>query len=112
MDSRFRQATRPLATLVVPDTLKHGTGGVEILFNAAAELPPAKRYVFDMGGVTFIEPCGVIALLSAVRHCAKESGARVLIKNLGEQLYPHLHRMDMFRVAEAWLRPLTPLNEE
>jgi signal transduction histidine kinase len=65
-----------------------------------------------MGGVTFIEPCGVIALLSCVRHCATLSGRRVLIKNLKEHLYPYLHRMDLFRVAEAWLRPLAPLNEE
>jgi anti-sigma regulatory factor (Ser/Thr protein kinase) len=85
---------------------------VENLFNRVAELPPARRYVFDMSGVSFIEPCGVIALLSAVRHCATQSGGRVLIKNLGEQLYPYLHRMDLFRVAEAWLRPLAPLNEE
>jgi anti-sigma regulatory factor (Ser/Thr protein kinase) len=68
--------------------------------------------MFDMDGVTFIEPCGVIALLSAVRFCAAQSGKRVLIKNLSEQLYPYLHRMNLFRVAAEWLKPLTPLNEE
>jgi signal transduction histidine kinase len=112
MYSRPWQTTKAIETLLVPDTLRHGTGGVETFFNAVATLPPARRYVFDMGGVTFVEPCGVIALLSAVRHCATQSGSRVLIKNLGEQLYPYLHRMDLFRVAEAWLRPIAPLNEE
>jgi hypothetical protein len=61
------QESLPTATLTVPDTLRHGTGGVEILFNQVAELPSARRYVFDMSGVAFIEPCGVIALLTAVR---------------------------------------------
>src|ERR1044071_7098369 len=103
---------RPVITLTVPDTLKHGTGGVEILYKLVAELPPAMRYVFDMDSVTFVEPCGVIALLSAVRSCAERSGRRVLIKNLNEQIYPYLHRMDLFSVAGAWLRPLEPLNEE
>lgn len=101
-----------ISTLCVPDALRHGTDSVEILFNALAELPSAKRYVFDMSKVTFIEPCGVIALLSIVRQCAMQTGERVLIKNLNEQLYPYLHRMDLFRVGEAWLKPLMPLNEE
>jgi len=112
MYSRSWQTSQPTAALSVPNTLRHGTGGVENLLNLVTELPPARRYVFDMGGVTFIEPCGVIALLSTIRHCATQSGKRVLIKNLSEQLYLYLHRMDLFRVAEAWLRPLTPLNEE
>lgn len=99
-------------TITVPDTLRHGTGGVEALFKLVAELPLAKRYVFDMAGVTFIEPCGVIALLSAIRHCSAQSGKRVLLKNLSEQIYPYLHRMDLFRVAKEWVRTLTPLNEE
>ncbi len=112
MYSRPWQMPQPTVTLTVPDTLRHGTGGVETLFKLVAELPLAKRYVFDMAGVTFIEPCGVIALLSAIRHCAAQSDKRVLIKNLSEQIYPYLHRMDLFRVASAWLRPLTPLNAE
>lgn len=100
------------ATLPVPDALRHGTGGVEALFNAAAGLPPARRYVFDMGAVTFVEPCGVIALLSAVRHCAAQSGGRVLIKNLNEHLHAYLDRMNFFRAAEAWVRPVGPPREE
>ena len=112
MNSRSSHTFQPIATLLVPDVLRHGTGGVENLFKLVAELPPARRYVFDMGSVSFIEPCGVIALLSAIRHCATQSSGRVLIKNLGEPLYPYLHRMDLFRVAEAWLRPLAPLTEE
>jgi anti-sigma regulatory factor (Ser/Thr protein kinase) len=112
MSSRSWHTSQPIAKLPVPNTLRHGTGGVEILFKLVEELPLARRYIFDMGGVTFIEPCGVIALLSVIRHCAERSGNRVLINNLNEQLYPYLHRMDLFRVAETWLRPLTPLNEE
>ena len=112
MHSESWQTFQPIAKLSVPDTLRHGTDGVETIFNAVAELPLARRYVFDMSNVTFVEPCGVIALLSAIRHCAARSGERVLIKNLSEQIYPYLHRMDLFRVAEAWLRPITPLNEE
>ncbi len=90
-----------ISTLYVPNALRHGTNGVEILFNAVAELPAAKRYIFDMSKVTFIEPCGVIALLSIVRQCVAQTGERILIINLNEQLYPYLHRMDLFRVGEA-----------
>src|SRR5258708_4232151 len=107
MGQRPQQIPKPVATLAVPNALRHGTGGVELLFNLVVRLPIAKRYVFDMSSVTFIEPCGVIALFSAIRHCAAQSGDRVLIKNLNEQIYPYLQRMDFFLVAEAWVKPLT-----
>jgi len=100
-----------VVTLVVPNTLKHGTGGVEVFFNHIAALPNARRYIFDMSAVTFIEPCGVIALLSAIRQCAARSGSQVLIKDLNEQIFPYLERMDFFQVTEAWLKPLTTPNE-
>jgi anti-anti-sigma regulatory factor len=108
----MQQLSTSVATLVVPNTLKHGTGGVEVFFNEIAGLPAARRYIFDMSSVTFVEPCGVIALLCAIRQCAERSGGHVLIKNLNEQIYPYLHRMDFFLVTDAWLKPLTPLNEE
>jgi hypothetical protein len=112
MFSQSWHTPQPIATLLVPDNLRHGTSGVETFFNTVAGLPLAKRYMFDMSCVTFIEPCGAIALLYAVRHCATQSGERVLIKNLSNQIYPYLHRMDFFRVADEWLKPITALNEE
>jgi anti-anti-sigma regulatory factor len=106
------QIITPVAKLLVPNTLRHGTGGVETLYNEVAKLPKATRYVFDMSDVTFIEPCGVIALLYAIRNCSSWSNKPVFIKNLNEHIYPYLHRMDLFTVAEPWLKPLEPLNEE
>ena len=103
---------RPVVTLSVPDSLRHGTGGVENLFHRVTALPRAGRYVFDMSGVTFIEPCGAIGLLSAVRHCATESKQKVLMKNIDAQIYLYLDRMDFFQVTTLWLKPLTALGEE
>jgi len=105
-------AFRSVVALQVPDSLRHGTGGVENLFRRVASLPPAGRYIFDMDGVTFIEPCGAIGLLSAVRHCAKGSGQMVLMKNINEQIYLYLGRMDFFEITKAWLKPLFALDEE
>jgi len=112
MNSKPPDTSLSVATLAVPDTLRHGTGGVEIFFNLLAELPNARRYMFDMGGVTFAEPCGVTALLSGVRHCNARSREKVLMKNLNDQLFLYLRRMDFFQVADAWLMPLTSLNQE
>jgi signal transduction histidine kinase len=110
-DPPNHRPTEVVSTLVVPNTLKHGTGGVEILFNMVGGLAAAGRYVFDMSSVTFIEPCGVIALVSAIRQCAAQSGQCVLVKNLNEQLYSYLHRMDFFSVTEGWVKTITELNE-
>jgi anti-sigma regulatory factor (Ser/Thr protein kinase) len=101
-----------LATLPVPNTLKHGTNGVEVFFRAVEHLPPAKRYVFDMANVTFVEPCGLVALLTAIRQCANRSSKHVLMKSLNAQIHPYLDRMNFFVASERWLKPLSVLDEE
>jgi signal transduction histidine kinase len=112
MSSNFGSGSQPLAALSVPDSLRHGPGGVENLLSRLALLPDAGRYVFDMRAVRFIEPCGAIALLSAVRYCATGSGRAVLMKNIDEQIYLYLERMNFFQLTRAWLKPVLRLNEE
>lgn len=95
----------------IPETLKYGITGVEDLYNSVLNSPRSNRYVFDMKEVRFVEPCGVIALLSDARHCAALSGNRVILTNLSEQLSPYLERMDLFEVGERWLTPIGNLGE-
>lgn len=97
--------------LLVPDCLAQGTRAVELLYEKIVHLQPANQYIFDMNSVKFIEPCGVIALLSAVRHCASQSAQRVLMTSLNEHLYAYLERMNLFEIAAIWLEPVTPLDE-
>jgi anti-sigma regulatory factor (Ser/Thr protein kinase) len=99
-----------IKTLRVQNVLRHGA--VEAFFAQVAHLARGGRYVFDMADVDFVEPCGIIALLTAARICSKNSGKQVLLKNLGKEIYPYLDRMDFFRVGENWLRPTAPLDEE
>lgn len=98
-------------TIQIPETLKYGITGVEDLYNSVANSSRSNRYVFDMKEVRFVEPCGVIALLSAARHCAALSGNRVIIINLNEQLFPYLERMNLFEVGERWLTPIGNIGE-
>lgn len=107
-----RLPNKPTHTIRVPDTLKHGTAAVETLYSLVATAPEAGRYVLDMEEVQFIEPCGVIGLISAARLLARVTGKRVMIKNLGDQVYPYLHRMNLFQVAGEWLKPIELMNEE
>jgi hypothetical protein len=102
---------RRAVTIQIPESLKYGITGVEDLYNTVANSPRSSRYVFDMKGVTFIEPCGVIGLLSAARHCSALSGNRVIVVNLNEQLFPYLERMDLFKVGEPWLTPIGSVGE-
>jgi anti-sigma regulatory factor (Ser/Thr protein kinase) len=103
---------KPVQTIRVPDALKHGTAAVETLYRLIATVPQASRYVFDMEDVHFIEPCGVIGLVSVARLLAGITGKRVFIKNLGDQVYPYLDRMNLFQAAGEWLRPVELMNEE
>lgn len=90
-------------TILIPSALKYGLAGVETLYSTVTQSPPSARYVFDMEDVPFLQPCGVIALLSAARYCSRLSGHRVIIINLNGQLFSYLDRMDLFKVAEEWL---------
>lgn len=92
--------------VTIPNTLNNGAPGVERLYSLIATTPPASHYVFDMQEVAFIEPCGVMALLSAARHCTDVSGRRVILINISEQIYLYLDRMNLFTLAGRWLAPL------
>ena len=111
MYSKTEDKLKGVQRLAVPDCLAQGTRAVEMLFDNIADLQPAKQYVFDMSSVNFIEPCGVIALLSAVRQCASQSTQRISMTNLNEHLYPYLERMNVFEIAASWLEPVAPLDE-
>ncbi|MEP6911856.1 MAG: ATP-binding protein [bacterium] len=65
-----------------------------------------------MADVNFVEPCGVIALLSAARELSSLSGKQVLFKNLREDTHLYLDRMNLFQVGRSWLRPTLPLSQE
>jgi hypothetical protein len=98
--------SRRATTVTIPDALKYGIAGVETLYSTVANSPQSAHYVFDMKSVPFLQPCGVIALLSAARRCANLSGHRVIIINLNDRLFSYLDRMDLFKVAEGWLVPV------
>src|SRR4051794_6463268 len=80
--------------MTIPNALSSGAAGVERLYSLIAAAPPASRYVFDMQEVGFIEPCGVMALLSAARHCTEVSDRRVILINVKEDVYLYLDRMN------------------
>lgn len=92
--------------VAIPNTLSNGAPGVERLYGLIAAMPPASRYVFDMQEVSFIEPCGVMALLTAARYCTDASGKRVILINIKEDVYLYLDRMNLFTLAGQWLTPL------
>lgn len=100
------ETPRPAFTVVVPSVLQNGIGGVEVFYGLFAAVPLAVRYVFDLKEVRFIEPCGVIALLAAVREYARVSGHRVILTNIGESVFCYLERMSFFAVASEWIKPL------
>lgn len=93
-------------TILIPDAIKYGIAGVENLYSTVTSSPRSARYVFDMRDVPFLQPCGVIALLSAARYCSSLSGHRVIIINLNGQLFSYLDRIDLFKVAEGLLVPI------
>jgi hypothetical protein len=64
-------------TLRVPDSLGDGVRDVEALYALADEGRPAKGFILDMGGVGFMKPYGVVALLVTTRRLSALSGRRV-----------------------------------
>ena len=89
---------------VVPNLFNHGVDQVEAFYTALDALPPAPQYVFDLSQIDFIRPYGVIALLTAIRRLAAQTGRPVLLLNASDQVYLYLHRMDFFKVGADWFQ--------
>lgn len=99
------------STILVPNVLTEITA-VEKFYISVEQTSPADQYVFDMSGVTFVKPYGVIALLSAARHLAGLSGHPVRVENLAGDVHAYLDRVDLFDVGNNWLQPADSLDEE
>ena len=112
MTSTPDSASKTVVKLPVPDSLRHGSGGVEHLFDIVSSLPSAERYIFDMTRVTFVEPCGAVGLLSSIRQCSINSGHKVLMMNINEQIHSYLQRMDFLAIAKPWLQTFEEPGEE
>jgi hypothetical protein len=72
---------------------------------------PEVQYVFDMSGVTFVKPYGIIALLSAARHLTTLSTHPIRVKNLAGNIHAYLDRVDLFDVGGNWLQPADTLDD-
>jgi hypothetical protein len=58
-----------VVTWTVPDSLG-GMNGVEALYAITDVRQPAEQFVLDMGGVSFVKPYGVVALIVTARRLA------------------------------------------
>jgi hypothetical protein len=96
----------PAVTIIIPATLQYGVYGAEDFFRLLPTTPRATRYIFDLRKLSFVRPCGVIALLSAIRHCAVVSGHRIILINIDEKLFCYLERMGLFTTAERLVKPI------
>jgi hypothetical protein len=97
--------------LLVPNVLDGTVDEVEKLYSLVDAAPPADRYIFDMQPVDFINPYGVLALVTAARCLTRLSHYHVQLENLATQVHLYLQRMNVFDVGCDWLRPREILQE-
>ncbi len=83
----------------------------EAFYGLLRSAPDADSYSFDMGAVEFLQPYGVMALLTAARLLAVRVGKPVILDRLDPSVQLYLDRMDAFDVASEWLRPTSTLGE-
>ena len=77
------------SVIPVPNALTE-TIAIERFYGSVEQAPPADQYAFDMSGVTFVKPYGVIALLSAARQLTVLSAHPVRVKNLTGNIHAYL----------------------
>ncbi len=73
-------------------------------------ISPSGQYMFDMSAVNFVRPYGAMALISASRRLAKQSGKPVRLKNLADKVHSYLHFMKLFEIGSDWMQPVDPLK--
>ena len=86
-------------TLLVPNVLSATVDEAEQVYSLADAVPPADQYTFDMQLVDFVNPYGVLALVTTARHLASRSRCPVQLENLPTQIYLYLQRMNVFDVG-------------
>lgn len=92
-------------TIRVPDVLGGGVRDAEHLHRLIRQVPYAPEYRFDVGGVGFVRPYGVLVLLAAARRLAMTCGEPVRMAGMSEQLRLYLDRMDLFEICGEWMVP-------
>ena len=98
-------------TLLVPNILGGTIDEAEALYLLADALPPATRYIFDMQPVDFVNPYGVLVLVTAARRLSRYSYSPVQLENLHQQVHLYLQRMNVFDIGYDWLSPSGTLEE-
>lgn len=99
-------------SLTVPNVLGKNTEAIEEFYLLVGNPTPTNRYTFDMSGINFAKPYGVVALVIAARRLSILSNRPVYLENIPEQVHLYLNRMNLFQIGSDWLRPATTLNEE
>jgi len=96
----------------IPDILGGTVDRTDHLYSVIQEVPPSKAYDLDMDAVSFVQPYGIIGLVLSARLLSERSGRPVTIRNLRTDIHQYFHRMNITRVAEAWLNISGELGEE
>jgi anti-sigma regulatory factor (Ser/Thr protein kinase) len=104
--------TSQTCTLLVPNALGATVAESEQLYSLADAVPPADQYTLDMLLVDFVNPSGVLALVTTARLLSSRSRCPVQLENLPTQIYLYLQRMNVFDVGCNWLRPHETLEEQ
>lgn len=98
-------------SIAVPGSLGNTPVAAEAFYRLLRSAPDADSYSFDMAAIGFLQPYGVMALLSAARLLAARVGAPVELHRLIPAVQLYLDRMDVFDVASEWLRPSSAVGE-
>lgn len=94
--------------IVVPNALGDHGEDAEAFYAAALQ---SQQGTLDMSQVTFIRPYGLVALVCAARHYHQKTGKRLLLSQLQQRVHQYLERVDLFKVAGAYLQAEHDLNE-
>ncbi len=74
-------------TLLVPNVLSATVDEAEQLYLLADTVPPANQYTFDMQLVDFVNPYGVLVLVTTARRLSSSSHYPVQLENLRAQIH-------------------------
>jgi anti-sigma regulatory factor (Ser/Thr protein kinase) len=98
--------------ITVPNLLNWSSRSAEDLLTFVAKNLHRAPLICNMSAITFLNPYGVLLLLSATRYVARETGQPVLFINCNPKVYAYLDRVDFFVQGESWLRVNEPPHDQ
>jgi anti-sigma regulatory factor (Ser/Thr protein kinase) len=89
--------------ILIPNCLNRSPLAAEKMVSRTISQADQTPLILDMKQVEFVKPYGALLLLAATRYVTENTGHKVRLENLRDNVLAYLERMDLFIEGKEWI---------